>query len=84
MTDKTIEEMFSKLDEDEQAIVHEVAAAIIKVLSSENGAAVVMVDHDGGGRCDVLTCGNEFIVGSLLASAKRLSKAIDPVPEVLQ
>jgi len=73
------------LSEEEQHTVLAIASAAVRTISSERGAMIVVYDEDGGGQAMLMSCGNQFIVGPMLATAQAIGRRFyADTPEVVQ
>ena len=73
------------LSEEDQHTVLAIASAAVRTISSENGALFVVYDETGDGHAMMLSCGNQFIVGPMLATAQAIgSRFYADTPEVVQ
>ena len=77
--------MLYSLDTEQQHTVLMIARAAVRAISSENGAMLVIYDTEGEGNAMLLSCGNQFIVGPMLATAQEIGKRFyADTPEVVQ
>lgn len=84
MKDDFEQQLFA-LDEDEQKLVLDIARAAVRVLRSEKGAMLIVCDETGDGDAMLLACGNQFIVGPMLAAAQSIGgRFFADSPEVVQ
>lgn len=83
--DEDFKARLNALDEEQQEVVQSIAAAAVRVLTSENGAMLVVYDLEGTGEAMMLAAGNQFVIGPMLKAARYVGdKIFTDAPEAVQ